>query len=480
MKMAAAVSKERRIRPSLSYRQSRCLLASSQVQPCSTTHRTFPMPRAVDLADLTDVLLNAVALAEPAVVGADHLGQAQQIRKELGVMHIGERRGNCRRQAIGRDDHMIHGAGLTVVSRVRAGQLTAPLGPHRATVHHSVTCGGVGAAARHADEDGMDITPCYATRPGGAGLPSHCWPWSVIRPITVPLPKILRGKFPAHGLLDDVGDSSCCRPPHPTADSGCRRLRMVDLEALPSDHCQPIPQAYAATARLGPMDSSGETFCRELTVLVLLQILAGGDSAPRLSNFSRQSRQGWRRRQPGPTCRWREWQRPALCAPWRGLVAGDRPACGVETFESEPRPHQPFDPPPILFNDIIQVSYLAQVGEAPQLAGLLHRLGLTRVGSVLVHGEGQGAPRRMRLQRRALSARRGRAAYQSAARTSGRVASAAMPVAIITRLWQGFAPEPHRLSSCDSAPRSLCDRSGAAPHRGPASSLRRKGAFWIL
>lgn len=44
MKMAAAVSKERTIRPSLSCRRSRRLFASSQAQPCSTTHRTLPSP----------------------------------------------------------------------------------------------------------------------------------------------------------------------------------------------------------------------------------------------------------------------------------------------------------------------------------------------------------------------------------------------------------------------------------------------------
>lgn len=51
------------------------------------------------------------------------------------------------------------------------------------------------------------------------------------------------------------------------------------------------------------------------------------------------------------------------------LVAGDRPARGVEALEAEPRPDQPFDAPVILFNDIIEVLDLAQLGETPQLSG---------------------------------------------------------------------------------------------------------------
>ncbi len=59
--------------------------------------------RAVELADFADVRLAPVVQAEPEVAGAvvtrvrlepadggaDNLGQAQQIRKELGVMHVG-------------------------------------------------------------------------------------------------------------------------------------------------------------------------------------------------------------------------------------------------------------------------------------------------------------------------------------------------------------------------------------------------------
>lgn len=43
-KMAAAVRRARTIRPILSCRRSRRLLASNQAQPCSTMHRTLPSP----------------------------------------------------------------------------------------------------------------------------------------------------------------------------------------------------------------------------------------------------------------------------------------------------------------------------------------------------------------------------------------------------------------------------------------------------
>lgn len=71
----------------------------------------------------------------------------------------------------------------------------------------------------------------------------------------------------------------------------------------------------------------------------------------------------------------------------QALVAGERPARGVEALEPEPWPDQPFDPPVILFHDVIQVLTLVHPGKPPQLALLLHRLGRTRVSGVLVHRE---------------------------------------------------------------------------------------------
>ena len=46
MKMQAAVSRARIMRPNLSWRRSKRLLASNHAQPCSTTQRTEPSPRA--------------------------------------------------------------------------------------------------------------------------------------------------------------------------------------------------------------------------------------------------------------------------------------------------------------------------------------------------------------------------------------------------------------------------------------------------
>ena len=65
-------------------------------------------PGAMRLADLADVRPDSIAQAVPAVVGAvvpcvriepadggaDDLGQAQQVREELGVMHVGSRGDN--------------------------------------------------------------------------------------------------------------------------------------------------------------------------------------------------------------------------------------------------------------------------------------------------------------------------------------------------------------------------------------------------
>ncbi len=104
-------------------------------QPCAPmldNASDLAEPRAVGFADLADVRLDPVAQAEPAVVGAvvsrirvepadggaDDLGQAQQIRKELGVMHVGGRRDDCQRQAIGRDDHMVLGSGLELCGKL--------------------------------------------------------------------------------------------------------------------------------------------------------------------------------------------------------------------------------------------------------------------------------------------------------------------------------------------------------------------------
>ncbi|TWA53578.1 hypothetical protein FBZ84_1324 [Azospirillum baldaniorum] len=187
MKMAAAVSSARMIRPSLSCRRSKRLFASSHAQTMLDDASDLAERRAVGLADLADVRLDPVVQAEPAVVGtvvsrvrvepadggADDLGQAQQIRKEPGIMHVGGRRDDRQRQAVGRDDHMVLGPGLAAVGRVRPGQLAAPLGPHRATVHHEVPCGGVGAGARHADEDSMDTA-----QQCGRVLSGDTWDWS--------------------------------------------------------------------------------------------------------------------------------------------------------------------------------------------------------------------------------------------------------------------------------------------------------------
>ncbi|AWK85364.1 hypothetical protein DEW08_03515 [Azospirillum thermophilum] len=61
---------------------------------------------------------------------------------------------------------------------------------------------------------------------------------------------------------------------------------------------------------------------------------------------------------------------------------------------------------------------------------------------LLISDAGRGAPRRTRLQRRTLRAHRGRTVHQPAARTPGRIASAVMPVIIISRLPTNYATEP--------------------------------------
>jgi hypothetical protein len=54
----------------------------------------------------------------------------------------------------------------------------------------------------------------------------------------------------------------------------------------------------------------------------------------------------------------------------------------------KPRPDQPFDPPVILLNEVVEVFALPKPREAPQLTAPLHLARRSRVGRVLVDGTG--------------------------------------------------------------------------------------------
>src|SRR4051794_12146971 len=100
--MQAAVRRARIIRPSLSWRRSSRLLASSHAQSCSITQRTEPSPEPCG-PPLADRRSNAFAHAEAAVAGAvvagigiqpadgstGDLGQAQETGKDPGVVDFG-------------------------------------------------------------------------------------------------------------------------------------------------------------------------------------------------------------------------------------------------------------------------------------------------------------------------------------------------------------------------------------------------------
>lgn len=82
---------------------------------------------------------------QPADGGADHLGQAQQMRKEPRVVDVGGRRNDAQRGVVGRDHHVVLGPGLAPVGEVGAGQLAAALGPNRTAVDDHVPVSDLGS-----------------------------------------------------------------------------------------------------------------------------------------------------------------------------------------------------------------------------------------------------------------------------------------------------------------------------------------------
>jgi hypothetical protein len=143
-------------------------------QPCATVLDNAAdgaEPRTVRRAHLADARLDAVLQAEPAVVGAvvacigvqpaeggaDDLRQTQEMREEPRVVDVGRRRDDGQRNAVGRDRHVIFGAGLAPVGGIGAGQLAAALGPDRTAVHDHIPCRDRGPRAHHADQDNMDL-----------------------------------------------------------------------------------------------------------------------------------------------------------------------------------------------------------------------------------------------------------------------------------------------------------------------------------
>ncbi len=67
------------------------------------------------------------------------------------------------------------------------------------------------------------------------------------------------------------------------------------------------------------------------------------------------------------------------------LVAGQRPSGSSQAAEAEPRPNQPFDPPVVLLDDVVQILALPQTREAPQFTRSLHLRRRARIGRILVH-----------------------------------------------------------------------------------------------
>ena len=61
----------------------------------------------------------------------------------------------------------------------------------------------------------------------------------------------------------------------------------------------------------------------------------------------------------------------------------------LQATKAEPRPDQPFDPPVILFNDVVEVFALPQSREAPQFTVPLHLARRSQAGllsTVIVRG----------------------------------------------------------------------------------------------
>ena len=75
------------------------------------------------------------------------------------------------------------------------------------------------------------------------------------------------------------------------------------------------------------------------------------------------------------------------------LVASQGSSGGSEAAKAEPRPGQAFDPPVVLFGDVVQVLALSQPGPRPQCAGALHLGNGLRIGGVLVDGDRAGVHR---------------------------------------------------------------------------------------
>src|SRR5215208_1811707 len=114
-KMQAALRTARITRASLSLRRSSRLLASNQAQSCSTMQRTEPSPdpcgwptlrmqgwmpsRTQSERAVVGAVVGRVGV-QPADGGADHLGQAQQMREEPRVVDVGGRRNDAQRGAV--------------------------------------------------------------------------------------------------------------------------------------------------------------------------------------------------------------------------------------------------------------------------------------------------------------------------------------------------------------------------------------------
>src|SRR3954451_13139500 len=138
-------------------------------------------PAAVVHAFVPDYGSDALAQAEPAVIGAviagighetgdrdaSDQGKAQQFREHGRVVYVRGRGHRAKGEPLGRDDDVVLGSPLASVGRVRAGQIAAVLGADAATVDNDVQVpgGSFGAGPSHTEQYGMhswqqgDITP---------------------------------------------------------------------------------------------------------------------------------------------------------------------------------------------------------------------------------------------------------------------------------------------------------------------------------
>ena len=228
--------------------RSRRLLLSSQALAFSTTERTAPSPEPCSEPILPDQRLDALAQAEPAIVGAvvagigeeardpgaDHQGEAQQFGEHPGVVDIRGRGHRAQRQSVARDDDVILGAALAPVGRVRPGQFAAVLGPDAATVDDHVQARGRRLRDRTA--------PCAAARHEPAAAP------------------------PYHAIRATAGAGSSR-----TRDRRGREVRATGrLRAKRTVTSRPLPPQAGVVVRVPSVPSPIAQRCRRLDRLLLL------------------------------------------------------------------------------------------------------------------------------------------------------------------------------------------------------------------